>query len=514
MRLDFLRRFLAMIVPRERATVYNFNAIPDSLARHVDADRIADILRATERGQSDDYLALVRDVLTGDANLLADFMQRKTRLLSKPWKVLSEDQTDARAARNDKFCRAMLKGVDGLMPALAHLLDSALYPVAVVEKIFAPGNEPGLNYRLAKLAPVPHHMLDFRDGELWIKEVNERGDKTGGARRLDPMRYIAHRGHLLQGLPDCWGGPARAVLFWWFFANSARMWWAQGLERHAVPFMVGKYDSNRPEDKWALMDAFKASARLFGLVISQGTDVQVFKDMASGDAAAFEKLISFAQAQMSRLVVGQTMTGKAANTGLGSSQATVQDDVLTDIVQFDAMLLGATLSEQLLKPLMELNGLDGPVPEITWQITQDDAKAQAEVLKVLKDAGIRLKDEGMAQLSEAVGFPLERAPEGAPEAAPAIPAPVGRTLLSATAKPLTAQEANDAVALAAAADLSQAFRGSLAPVRRLIRESESPEDLVARLTEFYADYAPGRLAAIISEALTAYAGNSTVKFPR
>ncbi|MES2707163.1 MAG: DUF935 family protein [Verrucomicrobiota bacterium] len=577
-------------VPQKQTTILRLEGVPQALAQDMSADRIQQILRATESGQADDYLALIRDIVTGDTNVLADFTQRKTRLLSKPWRMESEDAKDPRADRNDVFCQAQLKGVPGLIPALSHLLDGSLWPVAVVEKVYAPGTEPGVRYRLVKLVPVPHHLLDFRQGKLWIKVTTEEGMPTGTVVEADPVRYIVHRGHLLQSLPDCWGGPARALLFWWFIGASARGWWAQGVERNGVPFLVGKYDTANPGDKSTMLSAFRAAARTFGLAISRETQVEVFKDMASGDAGVHQRLLEFAQSQMSRLVVGQTMTTKAQAGGLGGTQADVQNDVLTDIVQFDAMLLGGTLDDQLLKPLLDLNGLDGPVPALGWQITTEDAKGVAEVLGMLKTAGISLKPEGEATLSGAVGLPVRidgaaPAVTGAPE--PGGPPPSGpkpppdvqpsqlalngaqitalsdlvnkvamgqlpydsalntaraafpdlsepvlqgifspvRTFriaaapatLKADGRPVPetgtpAQDACDAIAAAGAATLSQAFRGSLAPVRQIIRESTSAEDLQRRLALFYADLPVGRLAALTEEALAACAGNAAAGF--
>lgn len=579
---QILAKFLKSAVPQEQQTILRLEGVPLAIAQDMSADRIQQILRSSACGQSDDYLALVRDVASGDANILADFTQRKTRLLSKPWRMESENAADPRAERNDKFCAAQIKGVPGLIPALSHLLDASLWPVSVVEKVYAPGTAPGVRFRLAKLVPVPHHLLDFREGQLWIKETSASGMPTGQVCPADPMRYIVHRGHLLQSLPDCWGGPARALLFWWFIGASARSWWAQGAERNGVPFLIGKYDPANVGDRSAMLSAFRAAARTFGLAISRETEVQVHKDMASGDAGVHQRLLEFCQSQMSRLVVGQTMTTKATAGGLGGAQAGVQDDVLTDIVQFDAVLLGGTLDDQLLRPLLDLNGLDGPVPALSWQVTTEDAQGVATVLKTLKDAGITLKPEGEASLSDAVGLPVsmaglalpsdpaDPANPSNPSPSPVTAAPAALALngaqiqaladlvnavaagqlpyesalntaraafpdiddkvligifqparsftpaplpLAASANPFPgAADANDKLAASAAADLSQSFRGTLAPVRQLIRSSISAEDLTAKLSLFYADLAPGRLAALTEEALTAAAGNAAAGF--
>jgi hypothetical protein len=84
------------------------------------------------------------------------------------------------------------------------------------------------------------------------------------------------------------------------------------------------------------------------------------------------------------------------------------------------------------------------------------------------------------------------------------------SILAAPA-PVTAGHALiDRIAANGAADLSQAFRGSLAPVRRIILESRSSSECEARLREFYADWNPAKLSALTEEALIAYAANGAV----
>ena len=81
---------------------------------------------------------------------------------------------------------------------------------------------------------------------------------------------------------------------------------------------------------------------------------------------------------------------------------------------------------------------------------------------------------------------------------------------SANIHALLAQKAGDRIAESAAADLARAFRGTYAPVRRLIALSRSAEELEASLRTFYDDHSEARIAPIIEDALTAYAANGTL----
>lgn len=365
--------------------------------------------------------------------------------------------------------------------------------------------------------PVPHDLLEYRNGYLQLRTTSDEGVPDGGCVDMDPMRYIVHRGHLLRALPDCWGGPGRALLFYWFMAAAGRSWWARGLERDSAPFLVGKYDPARPEDRYTMSQAFADAVQRFGLVVSRETEVAVFKDLASGSAGAHEAFQRFCQGMCSRIVIGQTLTSTAQAQGLGGGQANVQDDVLTNIVAFDDLLLAETLQEQLFIPLLQMNGRAGAPPAISRGVASDGLAARVGVIKELKAAGISLKPEAADALSEAVGLPL--VVDGAAQVDDA-PLP-GK----GTAKPEVNEvdvdrlsavppAVEDELARNAAAGLARAFRGSLAPVRRLIELSTSAEDLERRIAEFYDGWPAARVASLTAEALTAFALNGAVAFPR
>lgn len=90
---------------------------------------------------------------------------------------------------------------------------------------------------------------------------------------------------------------------------------------------------------------------------------------------------------------------------------------------------------------------------------------------------------------------------------PILPMGARWKIFSSAGQFIDADEAGDQIARAGAADLSQAFRGALAPIRQMIAESQSAEDLQARLLAAYSDWPVSRVASLIEQALTAYSAN-------
>jgi len=166
------------------------------------------------------------------------------------------------------------------------------------------------------------------------------------------------------------------------------------------------------------------------------------------------------------------------------------------------MNLGITLRDQLAVQLLRINGLPGRVKFVWGGESTEEQKATGELLKSLAEAGIGLSDAGIAALSERTGLLLQRTQK------PSMPgsglSPLSILALASTGD---AELAVNDIARAGSAELARAFRGSLAPVRRLIALSKSPADLEAKLRAFYPDFPADRQARLIEEALTAYVAN-------
>jgi phage gp29-like protein len=468
---------------------------PGSLLRVLDVDRVHAILDTAQAGNTQELFALYRDIILSSAHLQTEFAKRKLAVLGdplsvQPWKKRDPLDESAASVVHDEIGM-----FPGFMGACSHLLDSALYPVSLVEKVFVPRGE---GFGIRELRPVPHTLLDFsQDGRLRIWDVDPvTGCVMSTSHAADPHRYIIHRGHLLSS-PDHLGGPLRSLVFWWLFATMDREWWARWLDRYGAPFLLGKYDQGDDQSRSTLEAAFSTASRLWGIVVSKETDVEIKQASAAGSANAYEKFHDVCNREISKLVLGQTLSAEARGTGLGSGVSDAQERVRNDFRDFDAMMLGKTLREQLIVQYLAINGIRARAPRILWG-SSDNIKlltAASGFLAKLKEAGFRLTNESLGVLNERIGLEIE--PLG-------IPQGVMVRTLSAEAVDV------DGIARAAAADLSQAFRGSLAPVRRIILESSSPAECQQRIAEFYADWSPNRLAALTAEALEAYSANGAV----
>ncbi len=501
------------MIPTKQVTRYSFRGELPSIAQALDVDYVHSILRSAEAGNVMDLFALYRDIILDDSHLQTEFSKRKLAVIGDPLNLEPADKQNADDIFAKKVILDEIESCPSWLIACSHLLDSVLWPVAIVEKVFKPSTKPGLRYELAELVPVPERLLDYTSGHLQIRGTDpETGIPTGELNDVDLNRYIVHRGHLLT-VPDNWGGPMRSLVFWWLLSSMDRDWWARFLDRYGSPFLVGKYDQDDDASRTVLERAFQFAVKLGGLVVSKQTEVDVKQAAASNSADAYEKFLTICQREKSKLIVGQTSSAEMQASGLdGGRGHKNQEQVRQDIRQFDALMLGVTLRTQLFDQFLRINGLRGRTPRPLWgAVSYDNAKILGEVLSNLRQAGLEPTDDAILVVAERLGFGVQRtALLGGTNSGLPLSAELSLLLAdpSFSRRGLLVDGANQEICRRGSAALAQAFRGHLAPVRRIILESKSPEDLEQRLKLFYADWTPKRLGPVIQDALSAQAANA------
>ena len=502
--LDRLKSLIQSWIPVQRVTFHNPRNDIGFQAADLDVDSLHDALRQAESGDVRRLFGIYRDALLSDSHIQSEFSKRKLALIGQTFSILPEDKKLPDDVKATEAVDLMIKRVPGWLRAIGHLQDSVLWPVSVIEKVYKA--EKG-GFKLVELCPVPHELLDFTTGALRIRTTDSHGNPTSEVFYPDERRYIIHRSHLLT-TPDHWGGPMRSILFWWLLGVMDRDWWSRFLDRYGSPFLVGKYDQTDDQSRTTLESAFSAAVRIGGLVISKETDVEIKQATTQSAGEAFEKFYTISRREISKLIVGQTLSAEAQSTGLGSGVANAHADVRDDYRQFDAKVLGETLRDQLFRQFLTINSFLGEVPQISWgSVSSSEAKATGDLLSSLSQAGLQVTDDGLSELSEKLGLPVERV------ASPSIVPPINPLALSVTSMSRLnrAETSLDEIARNGAAPLAQAFRGTLAPIRQMILDSTSPEDLQKRILQGYADWPAGKVANLIEQALVAFSANGVTR---
>ncbi len=495
-----IKNYLRSLVPVRKITLYDTKQDPAYTASQIDVDELHSILREAEGGNPQRLFAVYRDVILSDSHSQTEFTKRKLAVLGDVLNIIPENKKLPEDVEAAAFCEEQVNELPEWLFVMSHLMDSTLWPVSVVEKVFRPS---GNGYALSELVPVDYQLLDYSTGKLMIRDTDPKtGTILGTMHAPEKHRYIVHRGHLLT-TADNWGGPLRSILFWWLLANMDRDWWARFLDRFGSPFLVGKYPQSDDQSRTILERAFSVAVKIGGLVVSDETSVELQQASAQSSGDAFEKFHSIAQREKSKLILGQTLSSEAQPTGLGSGVSVTQEAVRNDIRNFDARMLSQTLRTQLFKQLLQINGLAGKPPKpVFGSEGSAEVRSLSALLESLSKSGLTISDSSLEILSERIGLSVQRAATPQHPSFSVLPlSVVSDRRLGQTEK------ANDAIAREASAELAQAFRGTLAPVRQIILDSTSAGDLEKRLSAYYADWDPKKIQALLERALVAYAAN-------
>lgn len=457
--------------------------------------RLTRLLHMAEQGDATAYLELAEEMEEKDLHYLSVLGTRKRAVAQLEINVESASD-DPRDVENADLIRDWL-GREELEDEMFDILDAIGKGFSVTEIIWDMSERQWWPARL-KRRDQRWFEFDRDDGEtLYLKGLS-------GAEELWPFKYVTHFTAAKSGLPIR-GGLARAAAWAYLFKNYDLKDWITYIEVHGQPLRVGKYHTGATEaDKEVLLRAVANIGSDAAAIIPSNMMIEFVEAAKSGGGSGtdiYEKLANWLDKQISKAVLGQTLTTEVSGGSLAAAR--VHDDVRRDIMRADARQLASALNRDIVRPLIDLNrGPQKRYPRISIGLPVSiDSKQFAEALGHLIDRGLKVEQ---SVVRDRMGLPdpdekgdLLR-PMGAPDATPPPPpaAPPPPALQAQGRAPgcschAAAPDALDALADDLAGEWQEAVDPMLDPVRRLLGE-------VGSLEEFR-----DRLAALIGEMDTA-----------
>jgi hypothetical protein len=448
---------------------------PFSERQNLDSAKIQSAISAAERGEMTRLYTIYRDFLMGSSHLQTEFTKRKMSVIGQPhnitaWKAKGEKKASAIDQSAADEIQYMIDNCENWNRALVHMMDAALWPCAVHEKIVEPNGDatkPNLRFRLKCLdsvspflhsyklaymaaggfmlsnnvpnviAPLAIPQQMFRDGNViwdpdtWEPDLrffrtfpNGMIDYSWAAMYApDPMRHMVHRGNCISDtIRDNYGGVLRAILFWDFFKELGKGWFSSKMQKWGSPFPVAKANMQNVDTLQMLRQAFKESIEIGGLLVNKDADVMLEGINSANMAEGYDIFLRRCDAEISKLILGHEGSSTAKSEGLNSSQEKSVEGASEMFRIFDQMMLKKTLEDQLFAWYLAINGIPGHAPSITWGgLSEEDATELFNQINLAKTAGLQLTDEAIDHVSDVSGLQYERAPEPDPAVGNGIP---------------------------------------------------------------------------------------------
>jgi len=432
----------------------------------------------------------IYDELERDAHAYAVLQKRKLAVTARPWQVdpASDRRDDKKAA---ELVRVQLQAL-GFDQLTTDLLDALLKGFAVGEVLWS---IDGAQVVAREVVARDQRRFCFTDAlalRLLTRERPVEGEE------LPPRKFIVHRFGAKDGSP--YGLGLGHKLFWpVFFKRQDITFWLTFADKFGSPTAVGKYPSHATmTEQGKLLEALAAIAQDTGIIIPEGTMIELLEATRSGSTDAYEKLARYMDEQISECVLGETLT---TNIGSGGSRAASEthNDVREELTKADADLLSDTLNKSLVRWIVDFNMPGAGYPTVYRVFEEpEDLEKRAKIDQALHEMGY--EPESIEQINETYGGKWRKK-------AAAEPPAITPGVKPGTTPPEFAEPGAGDVADAFAEQLhtaaAAAMDGLIEPVKRLVMEATSLEDLRDRLLDLYAEMDASQLATVMQRALTA-----------
>jgi len=446
----------------------------------------------------------IYDELERDPKVFSCLAKRSLALVSREWVVEPGGKTH-QAKKAAELARRVLAGEWGLSfdRACLRMLSATLKGFAIGEVIW--GRRDGFIVPLDVKQRNPRRFVFDEQGRPRLLTWSNMID----GEELPPRKFMVHR--FGEANDDPYGQGLGRVLFWpAFFKRQTLGFWLVCADKFGSPSVKGKAPQAALDNEIdEFFESLKALAQEGVIVMKEGWDVALVEATRTG-AVTYQDLCRYMDEEIAVAILGNTLTttvGASGSRALGDVHKAVQDE----LVDADADLLSATLNDQLLAWLTELNFPDAPPPKV-WRPSPSDEKAEAETTSAkvsARHAALKFVSELRAQGWEPAepSADLVAQAEGAwryvgkpePIRPPAEAAP-------AFAEAASPPDAVDDLALQLDGVAAPVIAGMVDQVRRLLDEVAADggtlADVADRLLALRPDLDQDGLAALMAQAMT------------
>lgn len=454
------------------------NPRPASVASTLTPQRLAGILRSVIDGNDPEaYMTLAEEIEERDLHYSAQLRTRKLAVaaIAPTVEAASDDANDLLMAERARE----IMNDDQIPELFFDLLDGLGKGLALVQILWDTKSTPW--------KPQDYKWVDpryLRQDQETLQQILLISEDAPTGAPLQPYKFILHTPRSKSG--SVWrNGLARLVAVMYMLKSfTIRDWWAFA-EVFGIPVRIGKYGANASTDDIStLINAISRIASDAGAVIPESMKIELIETAkGNGGNTLFENMARWCDEQVSKAVLGQTMT---ADNGSSQAQATVHNEVRIDIAKWDARQLESSVNEYLIKPYIILNwGVQQRYPKVRIKVPEpEDLKMLVESITPLVDRGLKVSASEMA---DKFGLSLVKAGEETllplqSGGMPGLPVATNRRIaINRVMSTADADAEIDALTNEAMSEWEQVAEEFMNPIIELANKSASYEEFAAGL---------------------------------
>jgi phage gp29-like protein len=278
------------------------------------------------------------------------------------------------------------------------------------------------------------------------------------------------------------------------FKKGGLRFWVTFTEKYGMPWLIGKHQpGSSTTEKEAILDMLEKMVQDGIAVIPNNAEIE-FKESANRGAsvAIYSAMLSFCNEEISKALLGQTLTTQVGETGGAYAASKTHGDVRQEIVDADRRMVEAALNE-LIDWICWLNFGQAERPRFSMYAEEDVDKAQAERDEMVTRSGrVKLTK---AYYQRAYGSADDELEVSEPPKSPSLP---GQGPAFAEGQPPVnaVDQVVDRLEQEAPAD------DLLEPIRKLVMASTSFDELRDKLLDAYKDMDASGIAELMALAMS------------
>jgi phage gp29-like protein len=314
-----------------------------------------------------------------EPHVWACVQSRKSGVLSLEWEInRGKDKNQQAQVIEDIF-----KAID-IYALMSEILNATLFGFQPLEIIW---QKQGNLIVPAEIKAKPQEWFCFDDDNKlkFRTKENYYGEDLPEKKFLCPQSNPSYQ--------NPYGERTLSRVFWPVaFKKGGMKFWVAFTEKYGMPFLIGKYPRGATgENKENLADMLEKMVQDAIGIVPDDSRVEIVEAAKSSSADIYEKLIDKMNAEISKAILGQTLTTEIGSTGSYAASNTHMS-VRKDIVDSDKKLVEKTLN-QLIKWIYEINFNSQDIPTFEMYEEEDVDLTLSQRDKALCESGVKFTKE-------------------------------------------------------------------------------------------------------------------------
>lgn len=314
-----------------------------------------------------------------DPHVFACVQSRKAGVLSLEWEINRGKDKDQRS----KIIEELFNRID-IYNLISEIINATLFGFQPLEIMWQRQNNLLLPVDV-KAKPPEWFCFDEENHLKFKTKNNIDGEELPDKKFLCPQSNPSYE--------NPYGERVLSRVFWPVtFKKGGLKFWVIFSEKYGMPFLIGKHPRGTSQEETEdLADMLENMVQDAIAVIPDDSSVEIQEAAKGTSAEIYDKLIDKMNSEISKAILGQTLTTEVGSTGSYAASNT-HFAVRQDIINSDKKLVEKTLN-QLIWWVYELNWNTNEVPEFELYEEENVSLELSQRDKILVDSGIKFTKE-------------------------------------------------------------------------------------------------------------------------